>query len=155
MALTFAASTFDDHDMDIIMQINNKAMKDLFHDTKNTQVLFDSLDDVRNFLMGCLTVIVEFYETPIAYFRYYMVKTNTMKMCHLGPLAILPEYNTSDVNKLINSFVTYIAKNNNCKYILIETIESNAELFINDGYVEYAKHISGNLPTVCLKKLIL
>ena len=140
MSLTFAAATFDDHDIGHIMDINNRAMKELFKNPVEAEMLFDSLDNVRNFLANTIAVIVEFDETPIAYFRYYFVETNTMKLCHLGPLAILPEYNTHDVNQMISSFITHIAKNNICRYVLVETIESMEDSFINDGYVVYAEY---------------
>jgi len=155
MALTFAAATFDDYDMHRIMQINNRVMEELFYDPKGARVLFDSLDDVREFLTNSISVIVEFDDTPIGYFRYYFTETNTMRLCHLGPLAIVPEYNTEDVNKIISLFLTHIAKNTKCRYILVEAMESTVSSFVKDGYVEYAKHISGSLPIVRLKKLIL
>ncbi len=154
MALTFTAATFDDHDMHHIMHINNRVMKELFYDPEGAQVLFDSLDEIREFLIGSISVIAEFDETPIAYFRYYFTRTNTMKLCRLGPLAILPEYNTDDVNKMISAFVTHIARNTNCRYVLVEAMESTVGSFVSEGYTEYAKHISGGLPIVRLKKLV-
>ena len=154
MALTFAAATFDDRDMHHIMEINNRAMTNLFCNPIEAEVLFDSLGEVRDFLRGTITVIVEFDETPITYFRYYFVETNTMRLCHLGPLAILPEYNTPDVNRMISSFITHVAKNNVCRYVLVESIESTMKSFIDDGYVIYARYTSGHLPVVRLKKII-
>ena len=154
MSLTFAAATFDDYDMGHIMNINNRAMKELFKNPMEVEVLFESLDEVRDFLANTIAVIVEFDETPIAYFRYYFVETNTMKLCHLGPLAILPEYNTHDVNQMISSFITHIAKNNICRYVLVEAIESTEHSFINDGYVVYAEYVSGRMSIVRLKKSI-
>ena len=70
MALTFAAATFDDHDMHHIMYINNRVMKELFYDPEGAQVLFNSLDEIREFLTGSISVIVEFDETPIAVLLY-------------------------------------------------------------------------------------
>ena len=154
MALTFAAATFDDRDMHHVMEINNRAMADLFYNPVKAEVTFDSLDEVRDFLRGTITVIVEFDETPIAYFRYYFAETNTMRLCHLGPLAILPEYDTPDVNRMISSFITQAAKNNVCRYVLIESIESTVKSFVDDGYVICARYTSGHLPVVRLKKTI-